>query len=84
MYECALDEIAAERVVSSRGRQVSRGVKQKMSNFSIRGSGKVPTKPSKITVIILGAKSDEAKASTPNKPALTGDEASATASTGSL
>ena len=31
-----LDEILEERVVSSRGRQVPRGVKRKMSNFPIR------------------------------------------------
>jgi len=66
MYEQALDEIAAERVVSSRGRQVRRGVKQKMSNYPIRGSGKVPTKPSRITVIILGANRDDATAAPPN------------------
>jgi hypothetical protein len=31
-----LDEILEERVVSSRGRQIPRGVKRKMSNFPIR------------------------------------------------
>ena len=31
-----LDEILEERVVSSRGRCVPRGVKRKMSNFPIR------------------------------------------------
>jgi len=31
-----LDEILEERVVSSRGRQIPRGVKRKMSNFPLR------------------------------------------------
>ena len=31
-----LDEILEERVASSRGRRVPRGVKRKMSNFPIR------------------------------------------------
>jgi hypothetical protein len=31
-----LDEILEERVVSSRGRQVPRGVKRKMSNYPLR------------------------------------------------
>jgi hypothetical protein len=31
-----LDEILEERVVSSRGRQIPRGVKRKMSNFQLR------------------------------------------------
>jgi hypothetical protein len=31
-----LDEILEERVASSRGRQIPRGVKRKMSNFPLR------------------------------------------------
>jgi hypothetical protein len=31
-----LDEILEERVVSSRGRQMPRGVKRKMSNYPLR------------------------------------------------
>jgi hypothetical protein len=31
-----LDEILEERVVSSRGRQVPRGLKRKMSNYPLR------------------------------------------------
>jgi hypothetical protein len=31
-----LDEILEERVASSRGRQVPRGVKRKMSNYKLR------------------------------------------------
>jgi hypothetical protein len=34
-----LTEILEERVVSSRGRQVPRGVKRKMSNFPLRPRG---------------------------------------------
>jgi hypothetical protein len=39
-----LAEILEERVVSSRGRQVARGVKRKMSNFPLRRRGAACTK----------------------------------------
>ncbi|HYZ33490.1 MAG TPA: hypothetical protein VE684_14565 [Crenalkalicoccus sp.] len=39
-----LEEILEERVVSSRGRQVPRGVKRKMSNYPLR-----PRAPQSIT-----------------------------------
>ena len=35
-HKTVLAEILDERVVSSRGRQISRGVKRKMSNFPLR------------------------------------------------
>src|SRR5260370_7599449 len=35
-HKAVLDEILEERVVSSRGRQIPRGVKRKMSNFQLR------------------------------------------------
>ena len=35
-HEAVLDEILEERVVSSRGRQIPRGVKRKMSKFPLR------------------------------------------------
>jgi hypothetical protein len=38
-----LDEILEERVVSSRGRQVPRGVKRKMSNYPLRPRTPQPT-----------------------------------------
>jgi hypothetical protein len=37
-----LDEILEERVVSSRGRQVPRGVKRKMSNYPLRPRASQP------------------------------------------
>ncbi len=36
-HKAVLAEIPEERVVSSRGRQIPRGVKRKMSNFPLRG-----------------------------------------------
>jgi hypothetical protein len=36
LYETILDEILDERVVSSRNRINSRGVKRKMSNYNLR------------------------------------------------
>ena len=36
MHEKVLDEILEERVASSRGRQVPRGVKRKMSGYPLR------------------------------------------------
>ena len=38
-----LDEILEERVASSRGRQVPRGVKRKMSNYMLRPRTPQPT-----------------------------------------
>ena len=38
-----LDEILEERVVSSRGRRVPRGVKRKMSNYPLRSRAPQPT-----------------------------------------
>ena len=38
-----LDEILEERVASSRGRQVPRGVKRKMSNYPLRPRTPQPT-----------------------------------------
>ena len=36
LHQAVLQEILEERVVSSRGRQVPRGVKRKMSSYSLR------------------------------------------------
>ena len=36
LHQAVLAEILEERVVSSRGRQIPRGVKRKMSNFPLR------------------------------------------------
>lgn len=42
-----LSELRAERVVSSRGRAVPRGVKRKMSNYALRPRApQVTTRPS--------------------------------------
>jgi hypothetical protein len=38
-----LNEILEERVVSSRGRRVPRGVKRKMSNYKLRPRARQPT-----------------------------------------
>jgi len=38
-----LDEILEERVASSRGRQVPRGVKRKMSSYPLRPRTRQPT-----------------------------------------
>jgi len=38
-----LDEILEERVASSRGRQVPRGVKRKMSGYPLRPRAPMPT-----------------------------------------
>jgi hypothetical protein len=38
-----LDEILEERAVSSRGRQVPRGVKRKMSGYKLRTRTPLPT-----------------------------------------
>ena len=43
MHEAVLDEILEERVASSRGRQVPRGVKRKMSGYPLRPRAPQPT-----------------------------------------
>src|SRR5215204_2108846 len=43
LHEAALDEILEERVASSRGRQVPRGVKRKMSGYKLRPRVPQPT-----------------------------------------
>ena len=43
LHEAVLDEILEERVASSRGRQVPRGVKRKMSNYKLRPRVPQPT-----------------------------------------
>src|SRR5215213_11367162 len=43
LHEAVLDEILEERVASSRGRQVPRGVKRKMSSYKLRPRAPQPT-----------------------------------------
>ena len=43
LHEAVLDEILEERVASSRGRQVPRGVKRKMSGYKLRPRAPQPT-----------------------------------------
>src|SRR5215207_1234714 len=43
LHEAVLDEILEERVASSRGRQVPRGVKRKMTNYQLRPRAPQPT-----------------------------------------
>jgi hypothetical protein len=43
MHEAVLAEILEERVASSRGRRVPRGVKRKMSNYPLRPRIPQPT-----------------------------------------
>ena len=50
MHEQVLDEILEERVASSRGRQVPRGVKRKMSGYPLR-----PRAPQRTTRIDFNA-----------------------------
>jgi hypothetical protein len=47
-----LDEILEERVVSSRGRQVPRGVKRKMTNYPLRPRAAQPTTRNDFTAAI--------------------------------
>src|SRR6185503_19217512 len=42
LHEAVLNEILEERVVSSRGRRVPRGVKRKMSNYPLRPRASQP------------------------------------------
>ena len=44
-HKAVLAEILEERVVSSRGRQIPRGVKRKMSNFPLRPRNAKATGP---------------------------------------
>ena len=48
-----LDELRAERVSSSRGRVVPRGVKRKMSNVPLRTRRRLPTRPRRFQVHIV-------------------------------
>ncbi len=50
MHEAVLDEILEERVSSSRGRQVPRGIKRKMSGYKLR-----PRTPQPTTLIDVAA-----------------------------
>jgi hypothetical protein len=43
LHEAVLDEILEERVSSSRGRQVPRGVKRKMSGYKLRPRAAQPS-----------------------------------------
>ena len=43
LHEAVLNEILEERVVSSRGRRVPRGVKRKMSGYKLRPRIPQPT-----------------------------------------
>jgi hypothetical protein len=43
LHEAVLAEILEERVASSRGRQVPRGVKRKMSGYRLRPRTSLPT-----------------------------------------
>jgi hypothetical protein len=43
LFALAYNEILEERVASSRGRQVPRGVKRKMTNYQLRPRGPQPT-----------------------------------------
>src|SRR3954464_14180770 len=52
LHEAVLNEILEERVVSSRGRRVPRGVKRKMSNYPLRPRTPQPTTRVDVTVTI--------------------------------
>lgn len=43
-HNLVLDEILQDRVVSSRGRKVPRGVKRKMSNYKLRPRAPMATR----------------------------------------
>jgi hypothetical protein len=47
-----LDEILEERVASSRGRRVPRGVKRKMSGYQLRSRAPQPTTRIDLTAVI--------------------------------
>ncbi len=42
-HKSVLNELLQDRVVSSRGRKVPRGVKRKMSNYNLRSRASMPT-----------------------------------------
>ena len=52
MHSAVLNEILEERVVSSRGRQVPRGVKRKMSSYPLRLRTPLPTVRTDFTAAI--------------------------------
>src|SRR4051794_9782608 len=52
LHEAVLDEILEERVASSRGRQVPRGVKRKMTNYQLRPRAPQPTTRIDLTAAI--------------------------------
>ena len=56
LHEVVLDEILEERAESSRGRQVPRGVKRKMSNYPLRPRTPQPTTRIDFTAAIQIAK----------------------------
>ena len=56
LHEAVLNEILEERVVSSRGRRVPRGVKRKMSNYPLRPRAPQPTTRIDFTAAIRIAK----------------------------
>jgi hypothetical protein len=58
--QCVVTEVLEERVSSSRGRQVPRGVKRKASRFNVR-TARAPTQPRTIAPKIEPAKIPIAK-----------------------
>jgi hypothetical protein len=53
LHEAVLNEILEERVVSSRGRRVPRGVKRKMSSYPLRPRASQPIIRIDFTVAIV-------------------------------
>jgi hypothetical protein len=53
VHEAVLNEILEERVVSSRGRRVPRGVKRKMSSFPLRPRASQPIIRIDFTIAII-------------------------------
>ena len=56
LHEQVLDEILEERVAGSRGRQVPRGVKRKMSGYPLRPRTSQPTTRTNFSAAIQVAK----------------------------
>jgi hypothetical protein len=52
LHQAVLQEILEERVVSSRGRQVPRGVKRKMSSYPLRPRAPQPITRTDFTIAI--------------------------------
>jgi hypothetical protein len=52
LHEAVLDEILEERVVSSRGRRVPRGIKRKISNYPLRPRTPQPTTQIDFTIAV--------------------------------